>query len=91
MKVYGGARGMDYQTARSSALGERDHHKAFRYALGLPGVAVAVIGMYSIEELERNVAWALGWESLTDGELTRLAEEGRSVAEEWGPHFGDVE
>jgi predicted aldo/keto reductase-like oxidoreductase len=91
MKVYGGARGMDYPTARDSALGERRHHPAFRYALGLPGVAVAVIGMYSTEELEQNVAWARTWEPLTPEEEERLAEEGRTVAAEWGPHFGAVE
>jgi predicted aldo/keto reductase-like oxidoreductase len=91
MKVYGGAREMDYQTPRPSALGERDHHRAFRYALGLPGVAVAVIGMYTIDELERNLAWARGWEPLTEAEHARLTEEGRGVAGEWGPHFGVVE
>jgi uncharacterized protein len=91
MKVYGGAREMDYQTPRSSALGERDHHRAFRYALGLPGVAVAVIGMYTIDEVERNCAWARSWEPLTAEEQDRLAEEGRAVAGEWGPHFGAVE
>jgi hypothetical protein len=91
MKVYGGARGMDYQTPRPSALGERSHHAAFRYALGLPGVAVAVIGMYSIAELERNIAWAQGWEPLTGEEQERLDAEGRAVAAEWGPHFGAVE
>jgi predicted aldo/keto reductase-like oxidoreductase len=91
MKVYGGAREMDYQTPRPSALGERNHHQAFRYALGLPGVAVAVIGMYSIDELERNLAWARSWEPLTGEDQTRLAEEGRAVAQEWGPHFGAVE
>jgi predicted aldo/keto reductase-like oxidoreductase len=91
MKVYGGAREMEYQPPRPSALGERDHHRAFRYALGLPGVAVAVIGVYTIDELERNIAWARGWEPLTKEEQARLVEEGRAVAGEWGPHFGVVE
>lgn len=91
MKVYGGARDMAYDTPRPSALGARGHQPAFRYALGLPGVAVAVIGMYSTEELERNLAWARSWEPLTADEEQRLAEEGRAVAAEWGPHFGAVE
>jgi predicted aldo/keto reductase-like oxidoreductase len=91
MKVYGGAREMKYETPRASALGERSHHLAFRYALGLPGVAVAVIGMFSVEELERNIAWAQSWEPLTGEEQERLNEEGRTVATEWGPHFGAVE
>jgi len=91
MKVYGGARDMGYDTPRPSALGGRDHHRAFRYALGLPGVAVAVIGMYSVGELEQNVAWAHGWEPLSPEELRRLDGEGRAVAGEWGAHFGAVE
>src|SRR5947207_5151683 len=68
MKVYGGAREMKYETYRESALtalGGRSHSLAFRYALGLPGAAVAVIGMYTLEELDRNIAWARAWEALT--------------------------
>jgi predicted aldo/keto reductase-like oxidoreductase len=91
MKVYGGAHGMNYETSRASALGDRNHHHAFRYALGLPGVAIAVIGMYTLEELERNIAWAQAWQPLTGEEQERLAEEGRGIAAEWGPHFGAVE
>jgi predicted aldo/keto reductase-like oxidoreductase len=91
MKVFGGAKGMDYQAHRCSALGERSHHLAFRYALGLPGVAIAVIGAYTVAELEQNIAWARTWEPLTGEENDRLAEEGRAVAAEWGPHFGAVE
>lgn len=90
MKVYGGALGMDYQQQRRSAL-EAGHRQALRYALGLPGVAVAVIGMYTLEELERNILWARTWEPLTAEEEERLAAEGRALAAEWGPHFGAVE
>src|SRR5262249_53452273 len=91
MKVYGGAREMGYETPRPSALGGRDHRTAFRYALGLPGVAVAVIGMYSIAELEQNSAWAQDWTPLSLDEQRRLEGEGRAVAAAWGAHFGAVE
>jgi predicted aldo/keto reductase-like oxidoreductase len=91
MKVYGGAKGMDYKNERVSQLGERDHHQAFRYALGLPGVATAVIGMFTVAEIEQNVAWAQEWEALTPEDGERLNEEGRGVAAEWGAHFGEVE
>jgi predicted aldo/keto reductase-like oxidoreductase len=90
MKVYGGAHAMNYETSRVSAMGDRNHHQAFRYVLGLPGVAIAVIGMYTLEELERNIAWAQSWQPLTGEEQERLAEEGRAIASEWGPHFGTV-
>jgi uncharacterized protein len=89
MKVYGGAREMDYEKYRESHLESR-HRAAFRYALGLPGVAVAVIGMYSLEELERNVAWARAWEPLTGEEQETLEMEGRDLAARWGPHFGET-
>lgn len=89
MKVYGGAKEMNYETNHYSLL-QRDHHTAFRYALGLPGVATAVIGMYTVEEIERNIQWAQGWERLTGEETERLTAAGRELAGEWGPHFGDV-
>lgn len=88
MKVFGGAREMNYELNRVSALGDRNHHRAFRYALGLPGVAVAVVGMFNEAELERNIAWARSWEPLTGEEAEMLEAQGRSVAAEWGPHFG---
>jgi aryl-alcohol dehydrogenase-like predicted oxidoreductase len=91
MKVFGGARDMDYEKHRISHLGERPHHPAFRYALGLPGVAVAVIGMFTLEELDRNLEWAKTWEPLTEPEAERLNEQGRAIAAEWGPHFGEAE
>jgi predicted aldo/keto reductase-like oxidoreductase len=90
MKVFGGAREMDYEKQRISALGDRPHHPAFRYALGLPGVAVAVVGMFNQAELERNLEWAKSWEPLTAAEGERLQEDGRALAAEWGPHFGDT-
>ena len=91
MKVFGGARDMDYEKHRVSHLGDRPHHPAFRYALGLPGVAVAVVGMFTLEELERNLEWAKTWEPLTGPEAERLDEQGRAIAAEWGPHFGEAD
>jgi predicted aldo/keto reductase-like oxidoreductase len=90
MKVFGGARDMNYEAHRVSHLGDAPHHPAFRYALGLPGVAVAVIGMYTQDELDRNLRWARAWEPLTGEEAERLTAEGRDLAARWGPHFGDV-
>jgi len=90
MKVYGGARDMQYEVHRVSHLGAEPHRPAFRYALGLEGVAVAVIGMYTEAELEQNVGWAHAWEPLTGEEGERLAGEGRRIAAAWGPHFGEV-
>lgn len=89
MKVYGGAKDMEYEKNRESAL-TRNHSLAFRYALGLEGASLAVIGMYTLEELERNIAWARAWEPLTGEEQERLVVEGKAQAAEWGPHYGEV-
>jgi len=90
MKVYGGAQDMKYEENRNSQL-KRGHHGALRYALGLPGASLAVIGMNSVEEVERNISWARNWEPLTGEEEERLEAEGATLAAEWGPHFGEVE
>ena len=62
--------------------------RAFIATKGSPGVSIAVIGMYTLEELERNISWAQSWQPLTGEEQERLAGEGRTIAAEWGPHFG---
>lgn len=90
MKVYGGAQEMKYEEYRNSQL-KSGHHAAFRYALGLPGASLAVIGMNSVGEVERNIAWARAWEPLTGEEEERLEVDGRTLAAEWGAHFGEVE
>lgn len=91
MKVFGGARDMDYENQRDSHLGRRDHAPALRYALGLPGVATAVVGMFTLDELDLNLRWACEWQPLDEREASLLETEGRHIAREWGPHFGDVD
>jgi predicted aldo/keto reductase-like oxidoreductase len=90
MKVFGGAREMKYEENRDAQL-TTDHQAAIRYALGLRAASLAVIGMNSVAEVEQNLAWAREWQPLTDEEEARLEEQGRALAAEWGPHFGDVE
>lgn len=98
MKVYGGAQAMKYETApgegrRPSAMeasGFARFDLALRYALGLPGVATAVVGMYTEEELRRNIAWARQYAPLSRTEARHLDEEGRRLAGLWGPHYGEV-
>ena len=98
MKVYGGAESMKYETGpteskRKSALeshGPHDHQQALRYALGLPGVALAVIGMYNERELEENLSWVKDHIPLKASDLPALDRAGRRIAEAWGPHYGPV-
>ena len=94
MKVYGGAEGMKYSPPKPSAVrshGPHNHEVLFRYALGLPGVAIAVIGMYNEEELNQNIRWAKGFSPLTEREEKDVRTLGKELSGAWGPHFGPVE
>lgn len=89
MKVLGGAVGWNYKTRQQrSMLPQADHELAIRYALGLPGVSVAVIGCKSVEEIRSAARVARRHRPLEAGELEALLERGRRLAVEWGPRFG---
>jgi len=90
MKVYGGTRGMSYDTPRPSALSPHDHRQALRYALSLPGVATAVIGIFNAGELLQNVQWARDYTPLENSEKKDLDSLGRRLSSAWGPHYGPV-
>ena len=94
MKVYGGALDMNYDKPALSALaahGPHDHEAALRYALGLPGVGTAVVGVFSEAELVQNVEWARRLTPLDAADSLAAESVGRQVAADWGPHYGAVE
>jgi aryl-alcohol dehydrogenase-like predicted oxidoreductase len=90
MKVFGGHSGgfAGYRQAGPAKLPAAALEKAFRYSLGIEGVATAVVGFYSAEEARQTVEWAKRYRPLTGSERTALLEEGRKLAAEWGPRFG---
>ena len=93
MKVYGGATDMKSDKPIASAVqtgGFTDYERALRYALGLPGVGTAVVGVFSEEELEQNVEWIRRYQPLTVEEEESLLAQGRQIAEQWGQHFGPI-
>ncbi|MDA0839989.1 MAG: aldo/keto reductase [Planctomycetota bacterium] len=94
MKIYGGAKGMDYhpknQPSQLASTGSHDHRQALQYGLGLPGVAIAVVGMCSLKELQENVEWARNFEPLSPEKEAGLLNQGKAVAMKWGPHYGPV-
>jgi predicted aldo/keto reductase-like oxidoreductase len=93
MKVYGGAPAMKYDRPTHSELSEHgphDHRSALRYALDLPGVATAVVGMFSETELMQNIEWAQNHSPLATDEAAGLEKLGKEIAADWGPHFGSV-
>lgn len=61
-----------------------------RYALGLPGVTLAVVGIYNQTELDQNLAWAKEYTPLQPTDLSLLDREGQEIAAAWGAHYGPV-
>lgn len=94
MKVYGGSIDMKYDKPYPSMLthsGFADHESALRYALALPGVDLAVLGVFNEAELEQNIEWVRRYQPLAAAEEIVLQAQGRELAAKWGPHYGAVE
>jgi predicted aldo/keto reductase-like oxidoreductase len=94
MKVYGGAIDMKYDKPCASQMahsGFADHESALRYALGLSGVSLAVLGIYNEAELLKNIEWLQRYAPLAESEEADLLAQGKTLAEQWGPHYGSVE
>lgn len=94
MKVFGGSLEMKYDQPTQSLLHSsrvHDHKKALHYALSLPGVALAVVGMFSEDEVRKNAAYARSFEPLDATQVTALEEHGSKLAEMWKDHFGPVQ
>ncbi len=81
MKVLGGpGRGSPVPKLASP----EDYQATLRYVWSVPGVAVANIGMRSIEETRQAFAAARNFQPFTDAELSALATRGKQMAAEWG-------
>lgn len=63
---------------------------AIRYALSLPGVATANLGVHTREQLRQNVQFVKRFKPLSEQEQSELDGLGRQLAAKWGPHFGPV-
>jgi hypothetical protein len=87
MKVLGGA---VKQEAGGFRVDENRYEQAIRYALSVPGISVAVIGLENISELEKAAAVVAGNQPLSPEEsleITRLGLELSSTAE-WKTPYG---
>jgi len=93
MKAFGGMRG-GFATASGRPIGAMVRRallqQAVRYALDLPGVATAVIGPHTVEQLRENVQFVRNYKPLSKEEMQSLAKLGKQLAPKWGPHFGPV-
>lgn len=67
------SKGIPVIAMKVMGLGALSHlwDKALRYAMGLP-VCTVVVGMETMEQLERNLTVAEGYQPLTDGERLEL-------------------
>jgi hypothetical protein len=86
MKVLGGA-------AREQGgfkVDEKHYEKAIRYALSIPGIAVAVIGLENIAELEKAASVVARMNPLSPEESHELARIGLDLAAtpEWKTAYG---
>jgi uncharacterized protein len=67
-----------------------DLELAIRYALGVPGVATANLGVHTAEQLRENVAAVKRFRPLSSEEVEKTATLGKKLASDWGAHFGPV-
>lgn len=85
MKILGGAVG------EGAILSDDPHYeRAVRYALGIPGLSVAIMGMKSVAELERAAATVRAYKPLEGRELSEAMDDGKKRAAELGEHRGPV-
>jgi uncharacterized protein len=90
MKVLGGASRVPSDPPLYGLLAGPTYRDAVRYALGLPGLSLVVLGIKNREELHQAVATVQHATPLTAEEQERLFAHGRELAARWGAHFGPV-
>jgi uncharacterized protein len=90
MKVYGGALDPPPPRLSHSKMPVEYHDAAFRYALSLPRVCCAVIGMATPWELDQNLQRARTFQALSSTEAKRLQATGAPLARRWTDHLGPV-
>jgi predicted aldo/keto reductase-like oxidoreductase len=91
MKVFGGCAGMKYAKNARAHL-EADYiPQSLRYALSLPGVVSANLGVSTAEQIRHNVQMVKDFSPLSAAETARLLTLGKGLAPQWGEYLGPVE
>ena len=86
MKILGGASG------DGALLSSPDHYEnAVRYALGIPNLSVAIMGLKNVPELKKAVATVRAYRKLDSRETSELTRVGKQMAAEWGDHRGPID
>jgi len=89
MKVFGGAPGGD-KKPKGARMPDDYLRSALRYALGLPKVSLAVVGIHDDEELKQDLGWLRDFKPLTPEELAALDKPSRELAGQWKEVYGPV-
>ena len=92
MKVFGGPTGDDWsryvEPDPGPQIGVERLGPAFRYALTLPGVSGAVIGVHTRQQLREVAALARDFTPMDERELEAIVATGGEIARTWRPRFG---
>ena len=90
MKVFGGAQKLEGSGLSHCLMPVSHLDLAFRYALSVPQVTCAVIGMATPSELQDNLRRARTFLPLNAREGEHLKKVGHALASQWGTHFGSL-
>ncbi|MBI1897287.1 MAG: aldo/keto reductase [Acidobacteria bacterium] len=86
MKVLGGP----VRGGGARLISPEDYQATLRYAWSVPGVAVAIVGVRTPEELRQGLAAARAFQPLEPRELSSVLDRGKTLAAQWGPVRGPV-
>ena len=67
-----------------------DYAATLRYAWSTPGLAVAIVGVRTPEELRMALKAAREYQPLPGAEMSGLMQRGKTLAAQWGPLRGPV-
>ena len=93
MKVFGGARKSagSYKNPKAPPELDVEHLElAVRYAMSVPGVNTLNLGVHNIEQVRKNIDMVRNCGPLTAEDQAKIAALGKTLAAEWGEHFGPV-
>jgi predicted aldo/keto reductase-like oxidoreductase len=90
MKIFGGEQKSGVTGISHTLMPTSNLDLGFRYALSVPHVACAVVGMATQKELQDNLKRARAFSPLNSRESENLLKAGRLLAAQWGTHFGSL-
>jgi uncharacterized protein len=88
MKVLGGAVGKG--ATQHGKLAPENYATAMRYAFGIPGLSVAIVGMHRMSDLKAALEAVRGYKPFTPAEVSAHQTQGRLMAKDWGALRGPV-